>query len=413
MGGCRLRINLIEACNDADTGSIGAFYVKTHAEKTGHIVEMNRYTKLGYDIEMISLHHCSDFLRLLKLPQKAPIRLIGGHPMQNNPLPIIKYGDAVFVGEAENSIGESLDRIERDGIDGLKNQAGWIISKNWKKGMDLPEVVICNPLPENPPYLNRPGTRSAAWYVEIARGCPFKCHYCELGYSSKFRIYKKDHLIEVLKRCDLSKTRKINFYAPDEASYPAYKELYEYLKTEGYMAAFSSMRLESVMKNKPPIAKNMLIRIGIDGLTESTRARVNKKITNSMILNYYRMLIDAGHVQFKQFMIFGYPWEKISDFDEFEYLMQGIFRIPLKKNVSLRIKWTPFIPQPCTPLGKEDAIYDYDMVDRINTWHALNKRPRYEPGWFVENDGLMMEKSHRLQCELTKGDEDVLDKYKK
>ncbi len=111
---------------------------------------------------------------------------------------------------------------------------------------------------------------------------------------------------------------------------------------------------------------------------------------------------------YKMFFIFGYPWERMEDFDHFEQLMRRVFALPLRVNVSLRIKWTPFIPQPCTPLGKERARYDYRMVDKINIWHALNARPRRNPGWYVENDGLMEKRSHDWQCKLTAGDERVL-----
>jgi radical SAM superfamily enzyme YgiQ (UPF0313 family) len=406
-----MKINLIEACPEEDKGSIGVFYVKHHLEKAGHIVELNNHTKKGYDIEMFSIHHCLDFLRLAKMQKLAPTRIVGGHPMQNNPLPVIPYSDAVFIGEAEGVIGDSISALAEDGIDALKNFPGWIISKYWRTKNKTPDTVICDPLPENPPYLNRPETRSAAWYVEIARGCPFKCHYCELGHSTKFRKYSFEQTKNTLDRCDLTKTRKINFYAPDEASHPDYKPLYDYLSQKGFLSGFSSMRLESVMKNNPPIKMNQLIRIGIDGLTEETRFRVNKKITDQMIIDYFSMLINNGHVQFKMFMIFGYSWEKLADFKGFEKLMYRILRIPLKKNISLRIKWTPFIPQPCTPLKNDISVYNHDMVEKILVWHAKNMRPRTDPcipGIFIENDGLMSAKSHKLQCQLTKGDEKIL-----
>jgi radical SAM superfamily enzyme YgiQ (UPF0313 family) len=408
-----MKINIIEPCAKDRKGSIGAFYVKYHAEKAGFKVDYLNSTNAKYDIEMISLHHCSDFIKLAQLPKKAKIRLVGGHPMQNNPRPIISFADAVFIGEAENSIGKSLNIIKQEGIKGLSKIPGWIISENWEYGKEIPKTIICDPLPDNPPYLNRPETLSRAWYVEIARGCPFKCYYCELGYSTKFRTYKYNQIKKVIDLCDLSKTKKINFYAPDEASHSDYKKLYQYLSGKGFLSAFSSMRLESVMKNNPPIKMNQLIRIGIDGLTEKIRFLVNKKITNKMIVDYFKMLLNNGHVNFKMFFIFGYPWEKLEDFNEFEKLMKQIFRLDMKKNVSLRIKWTPFIPQPCTPLRNKNAKYKWKMVDKIMVWHALNKRPKNEPGFFVENDGLMTAKSHKLQCDLTKGDERILYNFKK
>jgi len=408
----KMKICLIEACQEKDKGSIGAFYVRHHAEKAGFKIDILKKPKAGYDLEMISVHHSLDFLRLKKMPKKAKYRIVGGHPMQCNPLPVIKYADAVFIGEAESHIGKALKIIQEKGTDGLAAERCWIVSRYWKKGDTVPVTQIENPLPNNPPYLNRPNTRSAAWYIEIARGCPFGCNYCELGHSTRFRKYSYDQIITTIDKMHIKQAKKINFYAPDEASHPDINPLLEYLNKKGYMSSFSSMRLESVMRNKPDIKKNVLIRIGIDGLTEETRRRVNKPIRNIQIIEYFKMLLEWGQIQFKMFMMFGYSWEKLEDFHEWENLMSTILRLPLQKNVNLRIKWTPFIPQKCTPLKGDKAKYDYDLVDKINTWHALNANPRSEPGFFVRNDGLMMEKNHILQRQLAVGDEDLLDKIK-
>jgi hypothetical protein len=152
----------------------------------------------------------------------------------------------------------------------------------------------------------------------------------------------------------------------------------------------------------------MLIRVGVDGICEATRRRVDKPITDDMVVEYFSQLLARGHVNFKMFFIFGYPWEQVGDFDHFEMLMRRVFALPLRTNVSLRIKWTPFVPQPCTPLGMEKAQYDFKMVDKINVWHALCARPHVSPGWYVENDGMLGPANHRRQCELTIGDERIL-----
>lgn len=400
---------LVEACPDEDAGSIGPFYVAHHARLAGHTVDILRNTKSGYDVELISVHHCDNFPNLAALPKRARWRIVGGHVMQNNPRPAIPYADAVCIGEAETWIKNALNILEKErNIEALAQLPGTIISSQWRAGDTLPMPNFERPLPQNPPYLNRPGTRSAAWYVEIARGCPFNCAYCELGHSSPARLYRKDYLISVLEQCDLKITKKINFYAPDEASHPDYLSLYEWLYGKGYLAGFASMRVDTVMKNRPPIRMNQLIRVGIDGLSDAIRKKVSKPIFIPQIVEYFRTFLDAGHVQFKMFQIFGYPWETLADFDEFEFMMMQILRLPMKKNVSLRIKWTPLIPQPCTPLGDAVAIYDHKMVDRINVWHALNSRPKNEPGFFVENDGLMSARSHKRQCQLTHGNEAIL-----
>jgi radical SAM superfamily enzyme YgiQ (UPF0313 family) len=408
-----LKVCVVEACSDTNAGSIGAFYVAERARAAGHHVDPLRRTTDGYDVELVSVHHCLDFPRLATMPKRATWRIVGGHPMQNNPRPVIPFADAVCVGEGESWIGGALNLLATERrIEALADLPGTIISGRWRKGDPVPAANVERPLPQNPPYLNRPGTRSAAWYIEIARGCPYRCHYCELGHSTPFRLYDVERVKRVLDMVDTSQARKVNFYAPDEASHPHYKELFAYLRGKGCVAGFSSMRVDSVLRRGlPDIPTNYLIRVGIDGLTEETRRRVGKDITDDMIVEYFRMLTERGFVQLKTFMMVGYPWETVEDFEGFERLMDRVLSLPLARNVSLRVKWTPFIPQPCTPLGDVQAVYDHNMMDKVRMWHALRQYPRKEPGFWVTNDGLMSWRSHQLQCKLTAGDEEVLLRY--
>jgi radical SAM superfamily enzyme YgiQ (UPF0313 family) len=405
-----VKISVIEACAEEDLGSIGAWYIAERARQLGHEVKTLRRPSREFDVELISVHHCDDFAKLAHMPRGAPIRIVGGHPMANNPRPVIPFADAICVGEGESWIVEALRRIERTrDVHSLADLPGTILGDSWQMGAPIPASNVERPLPENAPYLNRPGTRSAAWYVEIARGCPYKCAFCELGHSIPFRLYSVEQIKRTLDLADTKKTRKINFYAPDEASHPDYPELFVYLKEKGYAAGFSSMRIDSILRRGMPLVPvNMLIRVGVDGLCEATRQRVNKSITDDMVVKYFELLIGRGFVNFKTFFIFGYPWEKLADFEHFEHMMRRVFALPLRTNVSLRVKWTPFVPQPCTPLGREKAKYDFKMVDRINVWHALHARPHVSPGWYVENDGMLGPANHRRQCELTVGDEQIL-----
>ena len=410
-----MKIQMIEACRPRDSGSIGAHYVVDHARRAGYHIDIASQPRNDYDIELISVHHCTDFPRLAQMEKKAKIRIVGGHPMQNNPLPVIPFADVICIGEGETWIKEALPILEQNlSARALAHLPGTIISEQWERGSSVPAMNVERPLPDNMPYLNHSGTRSAAWYLEIARGCPYKCRFCELGYSSPFRYYPEAQIHKILEQADTSKTRKINFYAPDEVSHPQYHALFDHLMQKGYSAGFSSMRIESILRRgiPPQMKKNHLIRVGIDGLSEETRFRVGKPITNDMVVEYFKMLLERGNVRFKMFFIFGYPWEKLTDFDDFANLMDRLRRIELKKSVSVRIKWTPFIPQPCTPLGNAEPIYDFKMVDQIMVWHALNDKPRLRnrPNVFFEADagGPMCFQSHRRQVELTQGDESVL-----
>lgn len=409
-----LRISLVECTTPENRGSMGAIYVENAIRSAGHqvqFIDADNYAQSGpWDVELVSVHHCTDFPRLKNLPRRGRIRIVGGHPSTNNIRPAIPFGDVFCIGEGEEWIIHVLDRIAAgaSAID-LSDLPGTIIREIWNVGQPIPETNTIVPLPKHPPYLNRAGDGHApTWYIEMARGCPFSCHYCELGWAWKYRPQSTEYLLSAIDSIDKSRSKKVSLFAPDEASHPGYAECLQRIHDKGLITSFGSMRLDVIVKQGLPIKPNMLIRVGLDGLTESTRIRVHKPIKNQDVVNYFRFMSDRGHSNFKVFMVFGYPWESPSDFKEFESVFEQIRRIPRRVNAHVRVKFTPFIPQPSTPLGDSKPNYDHETVGLILDWFQRVKSPRSQPGWYFANDGIMSKKSHDLQCQLTLGDERLL-----
>lgn len=407
-----MRMCMIEPGEPENRGSMGARYVMNAIEAAGFRVDYLEpdADADGYDVELVSVHHCTDFPKLKSLRHRAPIRILGGHPTTNNIRPAIPFADVICVGEGESWIVHAITRIAAGGgIADLADLPGTIISSRWRPGDTVPTSNTVDPLPKHPPYLNRAGEgHNATWYLEMARGCPFRCHYCELGWAWKYRPQEKAYLLDCVDRIDTSQSNRISLFAPDEASHPAYAEVLGRIHERKLVTSFGSMRLDVIVKKDLPLKPNMLIRVGLDGLTEATRQRINKPIKDEDVVNYFRYMNDRGHSNFKIFMVFGYPWERPEDFDEFAALWDRIVRIRRKVNAHVRVKFTPFIPQPSTPLGDSVPNYDPETVSRILEWFAMVKSPYDRPGWFVANDGVMSARSHALQCRLTSGDEHTL-----
>lgn len=410
-----LKISMVELCATENKGSIGCHYIVDALRRKGFTVDILDNTEVGYDVELMSIHHCSNFPLVIEQVKHAPLRIIGGHPMQNNPRPVIRYCDAVFCGEGEIQIIAAMNILKEGGsITDVFNAdpRGWILSSDHSDGDTLPEPHYEKTLPtDNPVYLNYEGTRSASWYIEAARGCPFKCTYCELGNSSPYRKHDWSHVKKLVEKVDTKKAKKINLFAPDEAALPFYDDFLSLIHSKKMNTNFSSMHFKTIKKTSHKFKKNHLFRLGLDGMTEKTRFRVGKKIKDIDVIRFFMNKTEEGYVRFKLFMIWGYPWDTLADFDEFEAMMDGVFRLRLPKNVSLRIKWTPFIPQPCTPLGRENVTYQHDLYERIMEWHEMAKTPRYgkeQTGIYIQNDGIMGEARHKREVALTRGDENVL-----
>lgn len=411
-----MKVLITEAVPLDSRGSMGTQYVMNAARAAGFdltYVGADEPTPHGsYDVELVAVHHCTDFPRLARLPRRAPIRLAGGHPSTNNWRPAIPFADAHCIGEGEEWIVEALTILSRNGtVDDVgRDVLGTLVTKQHEPGAPMPAGRQVRPIPRHPAYLNKSGEGHArVWYLELSRGCPFKCHYCELGWMRKRAEHQDtDWLIAEINRIDKSQSNKISLFAPDEASHPGYHQVLQAIHDAGLVTSFGSMRLDQIVKQQLPIRPNMLIRVGLDGLTQETRLRVKKPIYDHDVINYFEFMSERGHANFKMFMVFGYPWENLSDFDGFERMMEAVRAIPRKVNAHLRVKFTPFIPQPSTPLGQAKPNYDPQMVNRIKQWFDRVAKPYRNPGWYIVSDGIMSQRQHALQCLLTQGDEHLL-----
>lgn len=399
-----MRIVMREACLPKDRGSIGCHYIMEAARRAGYSVD---YDVAGdYDVELVSVHHCEDFLRLAVLPKIAPIRIAGGHVMASNCLPAIPYADAICIGEGETWIAEVLGRLERRlDVKVLRSLQGTLICADYH-GL-LPEAVWERFCPRNPPYLNRAADGHArVWYLELARGCPYQCHYCELGNTVPYRPQNTDWLINQIHNIDRLQSSHISLLAPDEASHPGYNDILRAVADAKLVTMFGSVRADQVARRNLPFPSNMLLRVGLDGLTETTRAKVGKPITNNQVVDYFRVMSDRGHNNFKVFLIVGYPWETSKDVNEWVALWERIRRLARDANAHVRVKVTPLIPQPKTPLAGCAAHYDLMTHEKLREWfYSVAKPLRADrPGWFIEQDGrIMSHKRWRLQCQLTAG----------
>jgi len=403
-----LRISMREVCDEEDAGSIGCHYVVRSAVEAGWDIAIGPGGEC--DVELLSVHHCSNYPEVARLSKKGKVRIIGGHAVGVNPRPVIPFADVVMVGEAETWIRKALYLLSKDlRPEALKNLPGTIICSDWEYGQALPTPGLEWPLPKNPAYLNKAAKgHYPTWYLEMARGCPFHCHYCELGHTTRYRVQDTDYLIDQVREADTSQSNRISLFAPDEASHKGYGDVLREIHRKGMVTSFGSMRIEQIIRRKLPLKPNMLVRVGMDGLTEETRHMVHRKQSDDYFVEYFRYMSDMGHTNFKIFMIVGYPWEQPSDLDQWIALMSRIGRVPRKTNAHVRIKVTPLIPQPKTPLEGAEAKYDFAMIKRmeqfISAW-----RPKRTPGWFFEQDGTVMNfRNWREQCRLAAGDERLL-----
>ena len=366
--------------------SIGFQYILQRARDAGYdITYCDDYPDGGYDLVLISVHHFRDLHTLYNIKRNNMPRLMGGHILLSNPYPFKHYTDYMLIGEGESWIVPALKQFEEQGsID---------LAGTWHCQNEPPEPIYEPDCPSNPPKLNIYGDdidgHAPNWYIEIARGCPYNCAYCELGSTAPYRWKPLDVVISEIDMIDSTISKRVALLAPDQASHPHYQEIHNYILSKGYFSMFGSFRLDRVIKSEIEFRQNMTIRVGVDGLSERLRYAVNKRISDNDILRYFKFMIDQGHVNFKIFQMFGFPNETLQDLAQWELLVNKISLIP-KKHIHIRVKFTPLIPQMKTPLQDFKAVYRFDIANAIAEWHKKYRSIFKGKQIDLEMDGTIM-----------------------
>ncbi len=316
----QMKLCMIECAPLDSRGSMGCQYIINSVRNAGYqidYVEMESY-KGGYDIELVSILSVVNYSLLKNLPKLAKLRIVGGHPLNNNPLPILPFGDIFCIGEGEEWIIKVLQAL-KDGcsILDIQNLIPGTITKYWNG--ELIKSIYVSEIPKNEPFLTpKKIGHSPTWNIEMARGCKSKCHYCELGWSVKLREHSTEYLINQINNLDKKKSNRISLFAPDESAHNGYIDCLKAISDRGMVTQFGSSRIDSFLSSGIKFPKNFTLRLGVDGLREKDRFLVKKNISNKDLINYFEHAAEIEHTGIKLFMIFGYEWELIEHFNEFK-----------------------------------------------------------------------------------------------
>jgi len=324
----------------------------------------------GFSFMTTMLPSILSFLRdVLKFRRENVVFIAGGSHASGDPVGTLDLGfDYVFIGEAEKSLVNFVNAL-RNGED-LCDVEG-VVYRN--ENGDY--VFTGKPEPINlDDYPAFPYWRRMFNPIEISRGCPFRCAYCQVPFLHG--LYMRHRSIDnVLKYAEIFWSRglrDLRFISPNSLAYGSpygskpspeiIEELLSKLKTKAnnyggrvfYGTFPSEVRPDFVSDETAKILKkyvsNKRIIIGAQSGSNRVLKILNRGHSVEDVINAVETLTKYGFMVDVDF-IFGLPGETDEDVDETIKVMERIVKL------GGRIHTHTFLPLPGSlfenaPLGK-------------------------------------------------------------
>ncbi|MFC2157192.1 TIGR03960 family B12-binding radical SAM protein [Acidobacteriota bacterium] len=349
--------------------------------------------------------------------QGDPLVIAGG-PTVFNPEPIADFFDLIVIGDGEESFLEIIDRfrqLREQGVDreDLAKQfidiSGVYVPSQYKtvqpeaSGLLSVEPIgaapksikkrILHPFHEAPfpekmvvPNIGIVFDRAA---VEVERGCPQKCRFCQ-ATSLYFppRIKDADEVIQKTRGLiESTGYEDTSLSALSISDYPYLEQTIEHLMND-----FSERKVSlslSALRPKgltPELAENILkvrktgFTLVPEAGTERLRRVINKDLKDGDIWSAVENAFSRGWRLLKLYFMVGLPTEEDKDLIGILDTIQQIVKIGqnvLKRPPNINLSISSFIPKPHTPFQWERMEGEEELQDKHGLLLSRLKRYRY------------------------------------
>ncbi len=368
----------------------------------------------GFDIVGFSLTNEMCYTNMLNMLDLAGIPLRGadrgdGHPLiiaggnaANCAEPIADFVDMFVLGEAEEAIVELVELYrlcKRAGAgrrefllqaarkynyvyvpslyefpcqdEAIKTTTSETITSLKPKEADLPvrfENAIVQdldsaPVPEKPivPFVQAVHERVS---VEVMRGCPGRCRFCQASFCRRPIRYRSVERIFEIAKANYHATGfdTVSLLSLSTADYPQLEELTaklsEYFQPRHVGISLPSLRVKAQLKLLPSLVSSVRkggLTIAVEAASERLRKIINKPITDEDLLAAIEAAYVAGFQRVKLYFMVGFPGETDEDIERIVDLSCEIGK--LRRNVdgkvasvNAAVSW--LVPKPHTPFGR-------------------------------------------------------------
>jgi len=308
--------------------------------------------------------------------------IIAGGGMANCCEPVSEFIDVFVLGEAEEAVVELAElvraqkkagatkkeilsliteKFEWAYVPALYTEHGPLVTGH-KRQNAVVEDFENSAVPLRPivPYVQAVHERVS---VEIMRGCPGRCRFCQASFCRRpIRYRSVERITDIAKACYHSTGfDTVSLLSLSSADYPNLEELVAGLHAFFYDKhvgiSLPSLRVDKQLKMLPRLLTSVRksgLTIAVEAANEHLRQIINKPLKDEDLYATVEAAYRAGWQKFKLYFMVGLPGETLEDVKRIVELSFQLAK--LRKGVdgktgqiNIAVSW--FVPKPHTPFG--------------------------------------------------------------
>jgi radical SAM family uncharacterized protein len=215
-------------------------------------------------------------------------------------------------------------------------------------------------LPTRPvvPFVKTPHDRIA---IEIMRGCPWQCRFCQSTVIKRpLRVRSVETIVQAaLDSYKNTGHNEISLLSLSTSDYPYFEELvtrmHEVFTPLGVSISLPSLRVTHQLRSLPKLMQGVRkagLTLAPEVARDDMRVQIRKPVKNDDLYEGCRAAFKNGWQRVKLYFLCGLPGERQVDLDGIVDMAETISRIGREvkgRNIEVTASVSNFIPKPHTP----------------------------------------------------------------
>jgi radical SAM family uncharacterized protein len=301
--------------------------------------------------------------------------IIAGGGMSNCCDPVANFIDVFLLGEGEEAVIEFVELIrvqkkigtaKKEILYCISDRFDWAYVPEFHTAQKLRNAVVEDfenasvPLAPVVPFVQAVHERVS---VEIMRGCPGRCRFCQASFCRRpIRYRSAERIIDIAKACYHSTGfDTVSLLSLSSADYPNLEELvaglHEYFQDKHVGLSLPSLRVDKQLKMLPELLTSVRkggLTIAVEAASERLRRIINKPLKDEDLFAATEAAYRASWQKLKLYFMVGLPGETEQDVKQIVELSFQLAKLRKKVDgktghINITVSW--FVPKPHTPFG--------------------------------------------------------------